>query len=95
MDTIVVTRHPALVEYLKERGVIDNDVEVVDHATAEIVKGKHVIGVLPTHLAALTGKYTNVGLNVPKELRGEELTLEQVRQYASTPTDYEIRVLSK
>ena len=83
-DIVVVTRHPALVQYLREIGVIDAEdaVNVVTHATPEGVRGRHVVGVLPIHLAALTAKYTAVPIWAPQELRGVELTVEQVRQYA-------------
>lgn len=86
VGAVVVTRHPALVDYLAELGIVAE--EVITHATAEDVAGKHVIGVLPLHLAALTVTVTTVPLNIPPELRGEELTLEQVREFAGTPATY-------
>lgn len=93
MKTVVVTRHPSLVEHLKERGIIDESAEVIEHATENDVRGNHVIGILPVHLASLAGRYTNLTMNVPKELRGEELTIEQVREFAGEPVTYEVRVL--
>lgn len=85
---VVVTRHPALVEYLTELGVVRAGVEVVAHATAEQVRGRHVFGVLPLHLAAEARRVTEVPLHVPAELRGVELTLAQVRQFAGPLTSY-------
>ena len=41
---LVVTRHPALVELLRERGIVGPDVEVREHVTAEDVRGRHVVG---------------------------------------------------
>jgi putative CRISPR-associated protein (TIGR02620 family) len=93
MNTIIVTRHPTLVQHLIETGVAPADVQVVEHATPENVEGAHVIGVLPIHLAALTARYTNVAVHVPAELRGTELTLEQVRQYAQPPVSYQISIV--
>lgn len=93
MDTIVITRHAALVEYLKEQGIIDDNVTVIEHATADAVRDKHVIGVLPVHLATLTAKYTNLTMNVPQDKRGQELTLDEVREYAGDAVTYEIRTL--
>jgi len=50
---IVVTRHLALVEYLREQGLIDEDTDVVAHVTdPEQIRGLHVIGPVPLHLAA-------------------------------------------
>lgn len=94
MQTLVVTRHPALVEYLKEQNIIDDNANVLTHATPERVTGKRVVGVLPIHLAALTSEYVNVGLFTPQELRGVELTLEQVRQYAQPAVTYKVEVVS-
>lgn len=85
---VVVTRPPALVEYLTEQGVVPAGVEVVTHATAEQVRGRHVFGVLPLHLAAEARRVTEVPLHVPAELRGVELTLTQVRQFAGPLTSY-------
>lgn len=87
---VVVTRHPALVEYLTELGVVHAGTEVVTHATAEQVRGRHVFGVLPLHLAAEAASVTEVTLHVPAELRGVELTLEQVRQFAGPLTTYKV-----
>lgn len=87
---VVVTRHPALVEYLTELGVVPAGTEVVTHATAEQVRGRHVFGVLPLHLAAEAASVTEVTLRVPAELRGVELTLEQVRQFAGPLVEYKV-----
>lgn len=87
---VVVTRHPALVEYLTELGVVPAGTEVVTHATAEQVRGRHVFGVLPLHLAAEAASVTEVTLRVPVELRGVELTLEQVRQFAGPLVEYNV-----
>ncbi len=86
----MVTRHPALVEYLTELGVVPAGTEVVTHATAEQVRGRHVFGVLPLHLAAEAASVTEVTLRVPAELRGVELTLEQVRQFAGPLVEYKV-----
>lgn len=87
---VVVTRHSALVEYLTELGVVPTGAEVVTHATAEQVRGRHVFGVLPLHLAAEAASVTEVTLRVPAELRGVELTLEQVRQFAGPLVEYKV-----
>lgn len=82
-DFIVVTRHPALVEYLREQGVVGMDVRVIEHASPDDVKGRIVIGILPLHLACLAKEVWEIPLTVPAELRGQELTLEQVRRFAN------------
>lgn len=88
-ETVVVTRHAAYVQHLINIGLVEPGVEVVAHANPETVSGKHVItSGLPLHLAALAEKLTTVGLFLPAELRGKELSLEQVAQYAQPPASY-------
>ena len=91
MNAIIITRHPALVEYLVESGLVPADAPCVSHADESMVTGKHVIGVLPLRLAALAASVTEIPLDIPAELRGHELTIDQVRQYAGEPVRYVIR----
>jgi hypothetical protein len=88
METIIVTRHPALVEFLaREHGISGR---VVAHATEADVAGKHVIGVLPLRLACLALTITEVPLNVPEDRRGTELTLEDLQNFAGEPVTYNV-----
>lgn len=87
MEKVIVTRHPALVEFLKELGVVG---EVVSHATEETVEGKHVFGVLPFRLAAKCGKFTEVTINIPAEWRGKEIPLEVMRDLNPTLTTWKV-----
>jgi len=91
MSELIVTRHPALVELLQEWGIIEGEPKVIAHATPEEVAGRHVIGVLPLRLAALAASITEVSLSLPVEMRGRELTLEELRQYAGEPRTYTVR----
>ncbi len=88
---LIVTRHNGLVEYLKQERIVGNDVEVIAHASPEVVTGRHVIGVLPHSLSCLTASFTEVPLSLPPELRGKELTAEDVRKYAGKPVTYIVR----
>lgn len=87
---LVVTRHPALVQYLIEIGLVNSDVKVLTHAMGEDVLDRIVIGELPYQLAALAEAVVEVPLNLPSELQGKELTLEQVWAYAGSPTCYRV-----
>jgi hypothetical protein len=89
-QTIVVTRHKALVELLLERDIVDETVPVIEHATPEQVRGKHVIGVLPLNLAALTLSVTEIPLNMSPEDRGKELGIERLREIAGDPVMYRV-----
>ena len=75
MDTVIVTRHSGLVEWLKRRGI---EGEVVSHADEETVRGKRVYGVLPFRLAALADEFVEVSFAVPVELRGKELSADDI-----------------
>lgn len=90
MEKIIVTRHPALVEYLKEMKIITGKEPVITHATEEDVRGKDVIGVLPLALASVANRVTEVTLNLTPEMRGRELTLEEVRSVAGDVTTYTV-----
>lgn len=90
MEKVVVTRHPALVAYLEKYHLIPEGTPVLTHATAEEVAGKHVIGVLPLHLAAEALAVTEVPLTLTPELRGQELTLEHLEEVAGEPVTYTV-----
>ena len=92
---LVITRHPALVDYLREQGIVTGDVEVISHASPEIVEGKHVLGVLPHSLSCLTASFTEVPLRIPAELRGKELSVEDLRKYAGSPVTYHVERVSE
>ena len=88
MIDLVVTRHPGLVTYLQEEGFACTNTKVLAHANPTDVQGKHVCGVLPHSLSCLTASFTEVPLSLPAELRGKELSLEQVREYAGPVVTY-------
>ena len=90
---IIVTRHPALVDYLIAEGIADPDTPVIAHACPDDIRGRHVIGVLPLHLAAEAASVTEVPLSLPPELRGVELSEEQVRKFAGAPRTYRVEVV--
>jgi len=90
-DVVVVTRHSALVEWLKMQGLITGDEPVIEHATSQDVRGKHVVGVLPLHLAAEAESVTVVDLDIPPEKRGKELSVGGVDEYVRDVTTYVVR----
>lgn len=83
---LIVTRHAGLIEYLETnpdtRAVLDQfGYDIIAHATEADVTDRRVIGILPMNLAALTAWFGLLPMNLPLELRGVELTLEQVKQH--------------
>ena len=70
--------------------VTGDDVRVIESATPDDVRGRRVVGVLPLHLAAEAAEVVNIAINTPIELRGVELSLAQVRQYATPHAVYRV-----
>ena len=91
--TVVVTRHPALVQLLQERGLIHEDTPVLTHVTPEDVADQHVIGVLPLSLAAQARSVTEIPLALAPEDRGKELSIERLREIAGDAITYRVTVL--
>ena len=82
MEKIVITRHQGLLDFLREEGLLSGAEQVQAHASEEDVRGKHVIGVLPLHLAALAGQVTIVEMGrLPASERGRELSAEETRRW--------------
>jgi hypothetical protein len=92
---IIVTRHKALVALLRERGIVEEDVQVLDHVTKDDVFRKHVVGVLPMNLAAHALSVTEIPLALTPEMRGKELDLPTLRRIAGEPVTYRVSVLGQ
>ena len=95
MEAVVVSRHPAMLDYLIEEGWVQPGTPFVTKAQPNDVRGKHVFGVVPMWLAAETELLTEVVVHTPWEWRGQvnELTVEQIRTYVRDPVTYEIKVI--
>lgn len=91
-NTIVITRHAALVEYLLEIGLIDADTPILPHVSQpEEVAGKTVIGPCPLHLAVRARSVVHIPIHwESRDERGLELTLEQVRERAGKPLEFKV-----
>jgi len=88
MESVIVTRHQALVEYIFREKIAPQGTKVIPHATAEEVTGMHVIGVLPLHLAALAAKVTVVEMDIPLSHRGVELSLANMDKMVTGVNTY-------
>lgn len=88
---IIVTRHKGLVKYLYEIGMFCHSIDIViQHATPEEIHGRDVIGVLPLHLAVHARSVTEIPLSLTQEDRGQDLSVNRVREIAGAPTTYHI-----
>ena len=91
MQRVIVTRHPALVEYLAEIGLVVEKTPVLAHVRVEDVRGKHVIGVLPLHLAAEAARVTEIPVRLTPADRGKELDISRLREIADAPRTFVVR----
>ena len=88
----VVTRHKALVSYLLDKDIIkEGDYKLIEHADYKDVEGQDVIGVLPLQIASYAKSVTEVPLKLTPEMRGKELTFEEVEKVAQEPVQYIVR----
>lgn len=93
--TLIVSRHPTFVKYLIKQGLVDKNTKVVDHATIKAVRGQHVIGVLPSHIAVYAASVTEVPMRLTmadrKIMQNRDLSIERIHEIAGKPITYWIR----
>jgi putative CRISPR-associated protein (TIGR02620 family) len=91
-DTVIVTRHTGMVEWLARRGITGR---VIAHAYADDVRGKRVIGVLPLHLAAEAAEVVSVDMPLMKtEDRGRDLMPDEMDAAGATMKTYQVFVVA-
>lgn len=91
--TLIVTRHAGAVEWLRRRGI---EGEVLEHASAEQVAGRRVVGVLPLALAAAAGEVWAIDLpDLAPADRGRDLTPEEMDAAGARLVGYRIQALGE
>ncbi|MDP2783983.1 MAG: CRISPR-associated protein Csx16 [Sulfurimicrobium sp.] len=98
MTTYFVSRHPGAKEWVRLEGIsVDAVVEHLD--VSAIQSGDTVIGSLPVNLAAevcaMGARYLHLTLELPFELRGRELTAEDMRRCGARVEDYSVQMGSQ
>jgi len=94
METIIVTKHAAVEQYIREAGLCDDESPCFPSVSAEYVKGKHVIGIVPFHIAASAALFTEIKLTLRKHLFNTELTLDQLKAMVQQVRTYEVNVVN-
>lgn len=94
--TVIVSRHQGAIAFVKSKGFNGRTVEQFSPGMAET--GMLVIGILPVHLISTVlqrgARFIQIQLpEVPKEMRGQELTPEQMVQYGAKLVEVEQLVL--
>jgi len=89
---LVVSRHDGLVEYLREEAIIPAEgIEHIEHAELDDVRDRHIVGNIPSRLAAEAEAVTEVDLDYPEDYRGEEFSADEVREHCTGITTYLVR----
>ena len=90
----LVSRHPGAIEWIKsQESSIDHE---VTHLSVESYpkSGDIVIGSLPVHIIAKLNqqgiRFFHVQVNIPSELRGQELTKEQLESLDGSLQEYQV-----
>jgi CRISPR-associated protein (TIGR02584 family) len=91
--TLIVTRHPAIVRFAEAHGFSGEVVSQLDDAIIESLGSKdRVLGPLPlsrvARLCAKGVRYYGVELDTPPELRGRELSLEEMHAFGARVQRY-------
>lgn len=93
-----VGRHPGALEWAARQGLqIDRFATHLD--PAEVQGGDTVIGSLPVNLAALVcqrgGRYLSLSVSLPAELRGKELSADQLEKLGARLEEYRVEAAHK
>ena len=94
MTTYFVTRHPGAVDWAGQHGIAV-DVTVAHLDVGTIQPGDRVLGTLPVQLAATVcergGRFFNLSLDVPVELRGRELSAAELMRCNARLEEFTVR----
>ena len=91
-NRLIVSRHPAAVEFIRASCPDFSDAPVIESATADDVRGRIVAGNLPLHLACLADKVYAVEFAGPPP-RGAEYGLAEMRAAGARLARYRVERL--
>ncbi len=94
--TWFVTRHTGAVEWARRRGIKAEMIDHLDEDTiARLRPGDIIMGVLPVSVAAQVtargARFLHLELHVPPELRGKELSVDDLERLGARLEEYEVR----
>jgi CRISPR-associated protein Csx16 len=98
MPTYFISRHPGALAWAADEGLFVD--QVIAHLDPAIIQpGDTLIGSLPVNLAAEVcargGRYLHLSLDLPPDLRGRELSVEQMRACGARVEEYQVRRLDR
>jgi hypothetical protein len=91
MKDIIISRHPAAVEFVRRERPELVDAPVVAQATAEDVRGKRVFGNLPLSLAAVAAEVWVIEFSGDPASRGQEYGLAEMDAAGARLARYVVR----
>lgn len=96
MTTWFITRHPGAIDWARAQQLqIDHFVSHLDPVLVQA--GDTVMGSLPVHLAAgiceRGARYLHLSLDLPAELRGRELSVQQLHQFSARLRPFQVTAL--
>ncbi|MBS9779848.1 MAG: CRISPR-associated protein Csx16 [Moraxellaceae bacterium] len=97
MTTYLVTRHQGAIEWINYMGhAYDSHISHL-HDINSLNKGDTLIGSLPINIVADLCErgvnYVHLSLRIPEELRGKELTVEQLANIDAKLERFEVKKL--
>ena len=87
-EKVFVSRHKALYQYFLENGLIDAHTKVLQKVVISAIRDKHVLGVMPIHLAHYCKSYTMIPLSLK---RGVDLSIDDLKEIVTMPRTFCIR----
>ena len=97
MAVILVARHQGAIEWMAQQGLKVDKHEL--HFDAQHIKpGDQVVGILPIHLIAKVcqqgGRYWHLQVEVPFELRGKELSMDDLNSLNAKLVEYKVEEIA-
>lgn len=91
MTVYFITRHPGAIAWAHEEGI--EVTQLIDHLdVGSIQPGDTVVGTLPVNLAAQVcargARYFHLSLELPSDMRGKELSAEDMRQFGARVEEF-------
>ena len=90
-ERIIVSRHPAAIEFIRRETCLPDSCYAYESATADVVRGKIVYGNIPLHLAALAAEVVAVEFSGAPP-RGTEYGLAEMDAAGARLVRYVVRV---
>lgn len=95
-DTLVVARHPSFVDFLREKGIIDDKALILTHVLPSMLVGKRVVSYVPLYQAALCYSVVECMFQFPDAIAKEQAqtnrfyTLEEFHKYTTGIYEYKV-----